>query len=228
MKIALRIILFFAVMIAVLFGSAGRWDLPFFWAIIAIYGAFMMFAMLSIDPGLRQERLHHAGLFGRTRQILVVLLHFGAQQQARLVFLQRLVVGHFLAAGLHGKVALPQRHQRFAGIGVLNDEVAPVAGQRPILNGALRARTDSDHFGDINEMVGDRVAAVGTGFAGLGDDGDATAISSITSTTRAKLKKNEKRNLMSEPSPAPAASNTFESTKEVSDGRKPRLPVNAH
>ena len=30
----------------------------------------------------------------------------------------------------------------------------------------------ADHFVDINEMVGYRMAAVATGFAGLGDNGD--------------------------------------------------------
>ena len=71
---------------------------------------------------------------------------------------------------LDGKVTLPQRHQRFAGIGVLDDQVAAVTGEHPILDGPLRARPDADHIGDINEMVGDRVVAVPASFAGLGHD----------------------------------------------------------
>ena len=73
MKIALRIILFFAVMIAVLFGSAGRWDLPFFWAIIGIYVAYMVGVMLTIDPGLRRERFS-PGPGGKDRIMRVIML----------------------------------------------------------------------------------------------------------------------------------------------------------
>jgi len=47
-----------------------------------------------------------------------------------------------------------------------------VARKRPILDLALCAGTDANHFGDINEMVGDRVAAIDAGLARLGDDGD--------------------------------------------------------
>ena len=57
----------------------------------------------------------------------------------------------------------------------MNDEIAPVKEKSPILDGPLRARSDADHFGDINEMVGDRVAAVGAGFPSLGEDGDEIA-----------------------------------------------------
>ena len=73
MSIALRIILFFAVMIAVLFGSAGRWDLPFFWAIIGIYCAYMVGVMLTIDPGLRRERFS-PGSGGKDRIMRVIML----------------------------------------------------------------------------------------------------------------------------------------------------------
>jgi len=37
------------------------------------------------------------------------------------------------------------------------------------------ARTEGDHFVDINEMVGNRMPAVCAGFAGLDDDGDEVA-----------------------------------------------------
>jgi hypothetical protein len=36
----------------------------------------------------------------------------------------------------------------------------------------LRPRPDADHFGDINKMVGDGVAAIGASLACLDDDGD--------------------------------------------------------
>ena len=37
MKDNLKIILFPLVIIGILFGSADRWDLPFFWALMAIF-----------------------------------------------------------------------------------------------------------------------------------------------------------------------------------------------
>jgi hypothetical protein len=39
------------------------------------------------------HRLNNTGLLCHPGQILVVLLHLSAQQQARLVFLQRLIIG---------------------------------------------------------------------------------------------------------------------------------------
>jgi hypothetical protein len=77
---------------------------------------------------------------------------------------------------------LPQRHQWFAGVGILDDEVTAVAGQRPVFNRPLRARTDADHFVDVNKMVGDLVAAVRAGFARLGDDGGEIAEGRFIST----------------------------------------------
>lgn len=43
---------------AVLFGCAGRWDLPFFWAYLGILEAFIVVAGLLADPDLARERLH--------------------------------------------------------------------------------------------------------------------------------------------------------------------------
>jgi len=70
-----------------------------------------------------------------SRQILVVLLHLAAQQQAHLVLFQRLVVGPFLPPRLHGKITLPQCHHRFAGVGVLNHQITGVAtGPMPTIS----------------------------------------------------------------------------------------------
>lgn len=56
-------------------------------------------------------------------------------------------------------------------IGVLDDEVAGVAGRHHGLELALRSAADLDHFGDLNEMVLHPLAAVETGGAGGLDDG---------------------------------------------------------
>ena len=60
MKIFFRILAFIGAMIGALFGSAGRWDLPFAWACIGIYAAFVVLILFKIDPTLRQERLNPA------------------------------------------------------------------------------------------------------------------------------------------------------------------------
>ncbi len=41
---------------AVLFGCAGRWDLPMFWAYLGVWAAAMVIALLVIDEGLIKER----------------------------------------------------------------------------------------------------------------------------------------------------------------------------
>jgi protein-S-isoprenylcysteine O-methyltransferase Ste14 len=42
---------------AVLFGSAGRWDLPWFWAYLGVFGASAVIGLVLVDPSLIRERL---------------------------------------------------------------------------------------------------------------------------------------------------------------------------
>jgi protein-S-isoprenylcysteine O-methyltransferase Ste14 len=56
MRIMLGFLLFVGLLAAVLFGSAGRWDLPFFWAYMGLMTANMLALCLLVDPGLQQER----------------------------------------------------------------------------------------------------------------------------------------------------------------------------
>jgi protein-S-isoprenylcysteine O-methyltransferase Ste14 len=49
--------LFLALMGALLFGSAGRWDLPFFWAYLGVWGAASGVGSVACDPSLTRERL---------------------------------------------------------------------------------------------------------------------------------------------------------------------------
>jgi hypothetical protein len=82
------------------------------------------------------------------------------------------VIRQLLPPRLDGKITLPECDEGLAWIGILDDEITGVPGKRPILDGPLRPRPDADHFGDINKMVGDGVAAIGARLACLGDDGD--------------------------------------------------------
>ena len=55
-----RIALWQAVLFALLFGSAGRLDLPFFWAWICLMIAVGFIALFTIDRGRLRERGKHA------------------------------------------------------------------------------------------------------------------------------------------------------------------------
>jgi protein-S-isoprenylcysteine O-methyltransferase Ste14 len=62
-----------AVLAAALFGSAGRWDLPFFWGWLGLWAVFLPVAALLMDPGLRQER-RRPGPGGKDRWFRRLLL----------------------------------------------------------------------------------------------------------------------------------------------------------
>ncbi len=49
------------VMGAVLFGAAGRVDLPWIWAVLGVHFASMLVGVTAMDPGLRRERLKPGG-----------------------------------------------------------------------------------------------------------------------------------------------------------------------
>jgi protein-S-isoprenylcysteine O-methyltransferase Ste14 len=56
---------------AVLFVSAGRWDLPFFWAYLVVNAALMAGLMAGVDPELMEERWRPAA---ERRQLLPLVL----------------------------------------------------------------------------------------------------------------------------------------------------------
>src|SRR5262249_20071715 len=57
MGLTLRVLIILGIVIAVLFGSAGRWDLPFFWAFLGILVLFLLSFRMLTDSGLQQERI---------------------------------------------------------------------------------------------------------------------------------------------------------------------------
>jgi protein-S-isoprenylcysteine O-methyltransferase Ste14 len=61
----LRGLVSFALLIALLFGTAGRWDLPFFWAYVGINAALMLATAFTVDAGLLEERWHPARRGGK-------------------------------------------------------------------------------------------------------------------------------------------------------------------
>ena len=57
---ALSVLAFAALMAAVVFGAAGRMDLPWAWATIGVCGGMMAAMAATIDPELGRERLRPA------------------------------------------------------------------------------------------------------------------------------------------------------------------------
>ena len=84
--IIFRGLAFLGVLIALLFGSAGRWDLPFFWAYIGVNVVLGLIGSVTVDPGLQQERWHPAA---RNREFWLMAFVGGP-----------LYLGHFVVAGL--------------------------------------------------------------------------------------------------------------------------------
>ena len=74
-KIGLRVTLGIALLIAVVFGCAGRWDLPFAWGYVAVQGAAMGAAALLLDRDLLRERVR-PGPGGIDRGLRFVLMPF--------------------------------------------------------------------------------------------------------------------------------------------------------
>ncbi len=74
-----------AAMGAILFFGAGRWDVPSFWAWLAVTGALSVVGWLAIDPGLIRERLK-PGPGGRDS----IVIYAG----------KLLVLAHLIIAGL--------------------------------------------------------------------------------------------------------------------------------
>jgi protein-S-isoprenylcysteine O-methyltransferase Ste14 len=54
----LRVVIFEAVIAAVLFGCAGRLDLPWFWALIAVHSIGLLAGMAGMAPDLVRERVN--------------------------------------------------------------------------------------------------------------------------------------------------------------------------
>ena len=61
MKMVLGLVAFETVLGLILFSSAGRVDLPWFWAFLAVHAALMAVGGALMDPDLRRERLRPGG-----------------------------------------------------------------------------------------------------------------------------------------------------------------------
>ncbi len=97
MKLVIRLLLMVALIAAVVFGCAGRLDLPFVWAWWVISAASMLVVVLRMDPGLMEER-RRPGAGGLDRGLRIAVAPFW--------------LGHLVVAGLdvgrfHWSPAMP-------------------------------------------------------------------------------------------------------------------------
>jgi len=63
---------FLALVGGILFGCAGRWDLPMFWAYLGVWAVAMLVAAFVVDPTLIQERIR-PGPGGRDYATVIML-----------------------------------------------------------------------------------------------------------------------------------------------------------
>jgi protein-S-isoprenylcysteine O-methyltransferase Ste14 len=93
----LKALVFVAALAAVLFGSAGRLDLPWFWAFLTVHGALLAVQRATLDEGLRRER-ERPGPGGCDRRLRQVTLPF---------YLAHLVVAGLDVGRWHGSGPIP-------------------------------------------------------------------------------------------------------------------------
>ena len=68
MAMILRVLIVESLLAATLFASAGRIDLPWFWAVLAVHSALLTVGMSSIDPDVA-ARSGSAGAGGPERYL---------------------------------------------------------------------------------------------------------------------------------------------------------------
>jgi protein-S-isoprenylcysteine O-methyltransferase Ste14 len=104
-----RWLLFSGTVTAVVFALAGTWRDPWLWRYVGVWSAITLYAMLSIDEDLAQERYHPptAGADG-------VALHF-----VRLVALAHLVVGVLDSSRWHLTSPVPPGLRAIALVGLV-------------------------------------------------------------------------------------------------------------
>src|SRR3954469_19065697 len=85
MAMIARVVAMEVLLAAILFTAAGRSDLPWFWAVLALHTALLLIGIRFMDPDLRSERLR-PGPGGRSRKVRFLALP--------------MILMHLLVAGL--------------------------------------------------------------------------------------------------------------------------------
>jgi protein-S-isoprenylcysteine O-methyltransferase Ste14 len=100
MRAVAIIVVFEAILAGLFIGCAGRWDLPWFWALLGIHTFGMAVSMWVMDPALKVERLKLGRRGGNDRSLRALLMPFVLLH----LVVAALDVGRF---GWSGRVALP-------------------------------------------------------------------------------------------------------------------------
>lgn len=136
MRVA-RWLFFTGVFVLVLFGLAGRWDLPWLWTYTGVGSLASLAIGLTMDPELARERLHPApGGVDRYRRI-----PFG------LLFLSQLFIGVLDVGRFHWSDSVPLGARSIgligyaAGLGVLAWTIA----LNPFFSPVVRVQSERGH-----------------------------------------------------------------------------------
>ena len=76
MRAVAIIVVFESVLAGLFVGSAGRWDLPWFWTLLGIHTVVMGANMLVMDPDFRKERMTLGRRGGNDRSMRVLIMPF--------------------------------------------------------------------------------------------------------------------------------------------------------
>lgn len=99
LKLVTRAVTAMAIVAGILFGSAGRIDLPFFWAYVSLLGGFVLFTLLTVSRELLEERFE-PGQRGRDNLALLRAVAFA-------VFLSQLIVAGLDVGRFHWSDSVP-------------------------------------------------------------------------------------------------------------------------
>ncbi|HEV8293555.1 MAG TPA: isoprenylcysteine carboxylmethyltransferase family protein [Tepidisphaeraceae bacterium] len=76
MRAVAIIVVFEAILAGLFVGCAGRWDLPWFWALLGIHTVGMVVSMWVMDPALKKERLTLGRRGGSDRSLRAMIMPF--------------------------------------------------------------------------------------------------------------------------------------------------------
>jgi protein-S-isoprenylcysteine O-methyltransferase Ste14 len=134
----LKALLFEVALAAILFGTAGRVDLPWVWVLLAVHGTILTIALTFIDPTLMRERASPGP---------------GAQDKSLRRILFVLLVAHLVVAGLDvgrfhgsGPIPLPVRVAALVVFACGMGFSVWAAVTNRFFSSAIRLQTDRGHY----------------------------------------------------------------------------------
>ncbi|HKQ62991.1 MAG TPA: isoprenylcysteine carboxylmethyltransferase family protein [Candidatus Polarisedimenticolaceae bacterium] len=138
LKLALRSVIVVALAGAILFGAAGRVDLPAFWIYLVLLGAFVLGAVLGVTPELLAERFQPAGAGHDSLACL--------RLAAVLVFVSELVLAGLDVGRWRGSAVPPAvQALAFVGLGTFLAVWTWSMRTNPFFSAAVRVQHERGH-----------------------------------------------------------------------------------